>query len=121
MSRRPPSCPRGCDGPLSRVESARWGSFWHCGACGHEWDSTLALRGRAGALSKWAATANRTAATSAARTAFLRRFELEVDPQGELEPAERARRAALSRRAYMARLALRSVAIRRAKRAKNAA
>ncbi len=121
MSRLPPACPRGCNGPVSRVDSARWGSFWRCGACGHEWNSTLALRARAAALSKWAATSDRAAATSAARTAFLRRFELEVDPHCELDPAERARRAELSRRAYMTRLALRSVTVRRAKRARNAA
>jgi hypothetical protein len=81
----------------------------------------VALRGRVAALSRWAATADRTAATSPARTAFLRRFELEVDPRGELDPVERARRASLSRRAYMTRLALRSATTRRAKRRTSAA
>ncbi len=121
MSSRPPACPRRCNGPVTRVESARWGSFWRCGTCGREWDSTLAMRGRVAALSRWAATSDRTAATSAARAAFLRRFEREVDPHCELEPGERARRAEYSRRAYMTRLAVRSVNARRAKHGTDAA
>ena len=78
-------------------------------------------RARIGAFSKWAATDDRTAATSAARTAFMRRFELEVDPRGELDPHERSKRAEFARRAYMTRLALRSAATRRAKRWTSAA
>ena len=46
--------------------------------------------------------------TRKAREAFLARFEAEVDPDGILEPEERRRRAMHARRAYFARLALRS-------------
>ncbi|TMC08296.1 MAG: hypothetical protein E6J41_13905 [Chloroflexi bacterium] len=74
-----------------------------------------------GAFSKWAATEDRTAATSPARAAFMRRFELEVDPAGKLDPRERSKRAEFARRAYMTRLALRSVATRRARRGRGAA
>jgi hypothetical protein len=54
--------------------------------------------------------------TVAARTAFLARFEAEVDPEGRLDPEERARRAEQARRAYFARLALAATKARRAKR-----
>lgn len=53
------------------------------------------------------------ATTVAARTAFLARFEIEVDPDGKLAPEERIRRAAHARRAHMARLARRSAEVRR--------
>ena len=42
------------------------------------------------------------------RKAFLDRFEKQVDPDGELLPAERARRAEHARKAYFARLAFKS-------------
>jgi hypothetical protein len=51
------------------------------------------------------------------RAAFLARFEADVDPDGRLDPEERRRRAEHARSAYFARLALASVAARRAKRA----
>jgi hypothetical protein len=54
--------------------------------------------------------------TTAARAAFLARFEAEVDPDGRLDPQERARRAEQARRAYFARLALAATKARRAKR-----
>src|SRR5262249_702276 len=53
--------------------------------------------------------------TAPARRAFLDRFESEGDPEGTLEPADRARRAGHARKAYFARLALRSAAARRRK------
>lgn len=46
--------------------------------------------------------------TAAARSAFLARFEREVDPDGILPPDERARRAEHALKAHMAGLALRS-------------
>jgi hypothetical protein len=52
-----------------------------------------------------------------AQAAFLTRFEREVDPEGVLPPEERAFRAAHAKRAYFAKLALRSVQARRAKKA----
>ena len=54
--------------------------------------------------------------TTAARAAFLARFEAEVDPEGRLHPEERARRAEQAHRAYFARLALAATKARRAKR-----
>jgi hypothetical protein len=46
----------------------------------------------------------------------MARFEREADPDGVLDPTERARRAAHLRRAYFARLALASSRARAAKR-----
>lgn len=51
--------------------------------------------------------------TAAARAAFLDRFEREVDPDNELDPEERARRAAHLRKAYFVRLGMKSAAARR--------
>jgi hypothetical protein len=47
-----------------------------------------------------------------AREAFLSKFEREVDPEGLLDPAERARRADMARKAYFTRLALKSAQAR---------
>lgn len=58
--------------------------------------------------------------TKAGTAAFLRRFEIEVNPDGTLPPEESARRAEFARRAHMARLALRSSRARPRK-AKNGA
>lgn len=54
--------------------------------------------------------------TSKARQAFLSKFERDVDPDGKLEPEERARRAGFARKAHFARLALRSAEVRKTKR-----
>lgn len=62
---------------------------------------------------RWARTPDRTAATAPARAAFDARFEREVDPERVLPSAERERRAAHARKAYFARLALRSAQRRR--------
>lgn len=70
------------------------------------------LRARLAAHSKWA-TQDPVEGTAKARAAFLDRFEREVDPDGVLDPAERSRRAAHARKAYFARLALKSAAARR--------
>ena len=69
--------------------------------------------GRIGAHTKWANTPDRAAATAPARAGFLARFEREVDPDGVLTPDERARRAEHARKAYFARLALKSAEARR--------
>ena len=61
----------------------------------------------------WAKTEDRTARTAAARQSFEERFEREVDPDGVLAPAERAKRAGNARKAYYARLALQSAKARR--------
>jgi hypothetical protein len=63
----------------------------------------------------WSRTTDRSARTRPARQAFLRRFEREVDPDGNLPPDERHRRAEHAKRAYMLGLAKRAVAVRQAK------
>jgi hypothetical protein len=68
-----------------------------------------------GAHAKWAKVDDPTAATAAARAGLDARFEREVDPDGVLEPAERARRAAHARASYMYGLSLRAVQARRAR------
>lgn len=54
------------------------------------------------------------ATTEKARAAFLAKFEAEVDPDGTLPPAERAKRADHARKAHMARLRLTAQKNRRA-------
>lgn len=54
--------------------------------------------------------------SEAGRRAFLDRFEREVDPDGALPEAERARRAEHARKAYFAGLALKSASARRKRR-----
>jgi len=51
--------------------------------------------------------------TAPARAAFLDRFQKQADPDGTLDPAERARRAHHLRAAYFTRLAIRSAQVRR--------
>jgi hypothetical protein len=70
------------------------------------------LVGRIAAHESWAHTADRQGRTAAARAAMEAKFEREVDPNNELLPAERARRAAHLRTAYFSRLALRSAQAR---------
>jgi len=56
--------------------------------------------------------------TKAARAGFESRFEREVDPDGVLDPAERARRAAMARKAHHSRMAFLSAQSRRKKAAR---
>ncbi|MHB1162477.1 MAG: hypothetical protein ACYC3V_19415 [Chloroflexota bacterium] len=74
------------------------------------------LRGRLGALALHAHH-NPVETTKKARETFLARFEREVDPEGVLPEAERKRRAEYARKAYSARLALKSARARRKGRA----
>jgi hypothetical protein len=55
--------------------------------------------------------------TRAGRTAFMKRFEDQVDPDRLLPEAQRLRRAEAARKAYFTRLAIQSVKARRKKRA----
>jgi hypothetical protein len=48
------------------------------------------------------------AVAAPARAGFTRRFELQVDPDGQLTPEERTRRAHHAMKAHMAELSLRS-------------
>lgn len=61
----------------------------------------------------WARTPDRSARTAKARAALMAKFETDVDPEGTLPPAERSRRAEHLRKAYFARLALKSARSRR--------
>lgn len=69
------------------------------------------LRARIGAYSLHALRDPRET-TRAARIAAAKRFYLQVDPEGVLPEAERARRAEAARRAYFAQLALKSAQTR---------
>lgn len=80
-------------------------------------ESLQRLRGRIGAYAQ-KARHDPAEMTAAARATFLGRFELEVDPDMRLAPADRARRAEAARKAYFARLALRSAEVRQSRSAK---
>lgn len=60
------------------------------------------------------ATANRTEMTAPARAAAMDRFEKQVDPDGVLDPAERAQRAEYAKKAYFTAISAKGVASRRA-------
>ena len=75
--------------------------------------SERSLIGALGAHVSWANTDDRAARTAPARKALLDKFEKEVDPDGNLAPAERAKRAESAKKAYFARLALKSAQARR--------
>lgn len=71
------------------------------------------LSARIAAYESWAGTPDRSARTAPARAALMAKFEAQVDPDGTLLPAERARRAELLRKAHFSRLALKSAKARR--------
>jgi hypothetical protein len=75
------------------------------------------LRAKMGAHASWANTTDRSARTAPGRRAAADRWERQVDPDGTLDPAERARRADHARKAYMAGLALKSAKARRKRKA----
>lgn len=75
--------------------------------------SERVLRGQIAAHESWSRTDDRSARTANARTAFLDKFEKQVDPDGKLAPAERAQRAEHARKAHFKRLALASAKARR--------
>ena len=79
------------------------------------------LRARTAVHSSWANTGDRAARTAPGRRALDARFEKQVDPEGTLPVAERARRAESARKAYFANLARQSAAARRRKREAKAA
>jgi hypothetical protein len=71
------------------------------------------LRSKKGAHDNWARCENRSARTLPARLALMAKFERQVDPDNQLLPAERAKRAQNARKAYYAGLALKSAEARR--------
>lgn len=75
-------------------------------------ESELSMLGRLGAHSMHAQYDSRKT-SEAGRQAFLRSFEQQADPEGTLDPQERARRAEHLRKAPMTRLALLSAQKRR--------
>jgi len=56
------------------------------------------------AHTRWAFEADRRRATSAGTSAFLAKFEAQVDPDGLLSPEERAKRARNALSAHMTRI-----------------
>lgn len=75
--------------------------------------SDASLRASIAANERWAHTADRSSATAPARAGLDARFEAEVDPDGVLDPDERAKLVTSKRRAYFQRLALQSARSRR--------
>jgi hypothetical protein len=61
-------------------------------------------RARIAAHAKWSTT-DATEGTHAARSAFMARFDRLVDPDNQLAPAERARRAESAKREHFQRMA----------------
>lgn len=78
-------------------------------------------RAKLGAHISWANTADPTARTEKARSAFEASFEKKVDPDGILPPDERARRAKHALQAHYAAMRLKSATTRRKKAAAKAA
>ena len=76
------------------------------------------LRAQIAARESWAHTDDPAARTANGRRTFLDKFEREVDPEGKLSPAERAKRAEHKRKAHFQRLALKSARARRLRRAR---
>ena len=64
-----------------------------------------AVIARIASAERWARTRDRIAATEPARRGLRAKFEREADPDGTLDPAERARRADALLTAHMLRLA----------------
>lgn len=71
------------------------------------------IRASIAAHTSWSKTPDRTARTEPARQGMQARFEREIDPDGTLPPAERARRAESARKAYFLGLSLKSARARR--------
>lgn len=68
---------------------------------------------------RWSKVEDRTAATKPGRDGLLRKFEREVDPDGTMDPGERAKRVENARKAFYAEMSRRSIAARRAKAARS--
>lgn len=79
-------------------------------------ESERRLRAQVASHSSWMRTEDRSKRTAPGRRAFMERFEREVDPDGTLDAAERSQRAESARKAYFARLALKSAQTRRQRR-----
>lgn len=67
------------------------------------------------AHTSWARTPHREERMAPANRAREARWEQQVDPDGVMTPADRAKAAASARKAFYQRLAMKGVAARRAK------
>lgn len=76
------------------------------------------LHAQAASLTYWSTVPNRTAATQPLRDGFVRKLERQVDPDGVLEPQERARRVEMARRAHLANASRLAAKARRERAAK---
>ena len=76
-----------------------------------------ALRARIAANARWGHTppSQRSQATAAARRALADRWERDADPDGVMDPADRAVLAESLKKAHMARMTLRSSQARAAR------
>jgi hypothetical protein len=79
-----------------------------------------ALVAQIAAAERWGRTPDRTAATAAARAGLRAKFAREIDPDGNLDPAELERRVDQLLRAHMLRMSLKAKNARR-KRAETSA
>lgn len=70
------------------------------------------LRAEMASHASWANTTDRKARTAKARQANLSRFEKQVDPDGTMDPAERALRATSARKAFYRQMAYKSARVR---------
>jgi hypothetical protein len=75
-------------------------------------DPSKSAHSRSVALAQVAAKGGE-AMSAPARAAFLKTFEDAVDPDGTLDPVERAKRVSAARKSYFAKLAAASVKSRR--------
>lgn len=64
------------------------------------------LRAQLAAHTRWARCEDRRAATEPARRAQQERYERQVDPDGVLPPAERAKRVRHAQAAHLAKMRL---------------
>ncbi|GAA1550686.1 hypothetical protein GCM10009827_084180 [Dactylosporangium maewongense] len=74
------------------------------------------MRASLAAHTRWAVEPDREKALQPARDGLLARFERQVDPDGVLPPAERARRAESARKAFYRSMQLKSSRARAARR-----
>ena len=76
------------------------------------------MRASLAAHTRWSREPDRAAATRPALDGLMAKFELQVDPDGALDPADRSQRAASARSAHFKGLQLKSSRTRAAGRGK---
>lgn len=86
----------------------------------HRSPKARALLARSAALTRWALTpeVERKAASAKARAGLDAKFAAQVDPDGTMDPQERARRVQMLRSAHFSRMAAESVETRARKAAR---